>query len=96
MSEHERSPGEQRVLDQLLEHLQRNSDDERLRELATGVLAGDISLNAALSADAYTESLRPGLTRFADWYHDLDADALAEELTRSRSHIDHTEGDSTG
>jgi hypothetical protein len=41
-----------------------------------------------MSADAYAESLRPGLTGFADWRRQLDADALAAELERARSRID--------
>ncbi|HEX8343532.1 MAG TPA: hypothetical protein VF657_02140 [Actinoplanes sp.] len=94
MNGHERPLGEQRLLNQLLGHLENDSDDDCLRELATGVRNGDVSLDAALSADAYAESLRPGLTGFADWYHQLDADTRAAEIERSRTQIDKLSEDS--
>ena len=88
MNEQDGPRAEQQLLGELLKHLKRNSQDERLRELAAGVLNGDFTLHAAISADAYAESLRPGLTNFSDWYQQLDDDALAEEVTRSQAQID--------
>ncbi len=88
MTEHGRPQGEQRLLDQLLEHLKRNSDDERLRELAAGVLNGDVTLSKAVTADAYAESLNPHLATFGDWYQQLDSDALAEQIKQSQDRID--------
>ncbi|SNY58232.1 hypothetical protein [Paractinoplanes atraurantiacus] len=88
MSQHDKPPAEEPVLGPILRHLQRNSEDERIRELAAGVLNGEVSLREALTADAYADALRPGLVNFTRWRQQQGDDTLVELIEQNRAQIE--------
>ncbi len=80
-------PGRDNVVDRLLAHLEKNGDDERVRELAADVRHGRTTLAESLSASFYADALRPSLDGFVGWYQQLsDADRDAE-VDRSQAEI---------
>ena len=64
--------GQERLVDRLLAHVEKNSDDGRLRELAAGLRSGHAAWDESLRASCYAEALQPGLDSFAEWYDQLD------------------------
>ena len=84
-----------RILGQLLQHLSRNSPDERLREMASGVLKGEVSLADAVGSSAYGEAIGQRAAGFTAWYESLSdteraeqAEAGAAEIAKVRDEMD--------
>ena len=84
-----------RILGQVLQHLARTSPDERLREMASGVINGDLSLTAAAGSSYYGEAIGHRTAAFTTWYDALSdteraehANAGATEITRVRGAMD--------
>ncbi|GIM98072.1 hypothetical protein [Paractinoplanes toevensis] len=73
--------GDQRIIDRLLAHIEKNGDDERLREMATDVRRGDAQLRDFLSASEYSAALQPGLQGFTNWYERLDESERAAQFS---------------
>lgn len=69
----------------LLEHLSRDSADERLREMATGVLRGETTLAAAAGSATYGEAVRGPAAEFAAWYSSLTGSERAEHVAAVRA-----------
>ncbi|GIG91018.1 hypothetical protein [Plantactinospora endophytica] len=84
-----------RILGQLLQHIARNSPDERLREMASDVVDGRISLAEAVGSAYYGEAIAKQAAGFATWYDSLSeterreqAEAGAAEIAKVRDEID--------
>jgi hypothetical protein len=80
--------GQQRLVDKLLAHIERNGNDERLRELAAGIRSGHAGWAESLNASFYVEALHPGLNDFAGWYDQLDESERAEHAERCQQEVD--------
>lgn len=79
------SSGQERLIDTLLAHIERNAGDERLRELAAGIRSGYAGWAESLSSSFYTEALQRGLDGFTGWYDQLSDSERAE-------HAEHYQG----
>jgi hypothetical protein len=78
----------ERLVDKLLAHVAENGDDERLRELATGIRQGSAGWAESLSASFYAEALQPKLDGFIGWYDQLSETDRAEEADRCQHELD--------
>lgn len=67
-----RSRGEQQLVEQLLIHLQRETDDERLRDLASDVLGGRLSLREAMASSVYAEAVVLAVNEYRERYTAMD------------------------
>lgn len=84
-----------RILGQLLSHISRSSPDEKLREMAGGVLNGETSLADAVSSSAYSEAIGVKASGFVGWYAAMSetervqqAEVGAEEIAKVRETLD--------
>ncbi|RZU51202.1 hypothetical protein EV385_3010 [Krasilnikovia cinnamomea] len=80
--------GHERLVDRLLAHLERHSDDERLREMASGIRQGNASAAESLRASYYADALYPGLDGFAGWYQQLSESERAAHADQCRKVLD--------
>ncbi|GIE29262.1 hypothetical protein Ait01nite_023070 [Actinoplanes italicus] len=83
MSYQGRSRGEQQLVEQLLIHLQREADDERLRDLASDVLGGRLSLREAMASSVYTEAVAPAMNEYSERYTAMDQKDRDTEAQRA-------------
>jgi len=79
------------LVDKLLSHVARNSDDERLRELAAGIQKGEAGWEESLGASFYAEALAPKLEGFAGWYQSLSDDERAEHAAKCEDQLNEIE-----
>jgi len=75
-------------MDKLLAHVAENGDDERLRELATGIRRGSPGWAESLSASFYADALQPKLDSFIGWYDQLSETDRAKEADRCQHELD--------
>lgn len=80
--------GQERLVDKLLAHIEKNGNDERLRELAGGIRSGSAGWAESLSASCYAEVVLPGLNDFAGWYDTLSNSERAAQAERCQSTVD--------
>ena len=80
--------GQQRLVDKLLAHIEKNGNDTRLRELAAGIRSGSAGWAESLNASFYAEALSPGLDNFAGWYDQLSESERAEHAERCQHKVD--------
>jgi hypothetical protein len=78
-----RSHGEQQLVEQLLTHLQREADDERLRDLASDVLGGRLTLQEAMASSVYTEAVAPAMNEYNERYMAMDQKGRDTEAQRA-------------
>jgi hypothetical protein len=71
--------GQERLVDRLLDHIEKHGKDERLRELAAGIRSGNAGWAESLSASFYAEAVQPGLNDFAGWYDQLGESERAKQ-----------------
>lgn len=81
-------PGQERLVDRLLIHIEKNGKDERLRELAAGIRSEHASWVESLTASFYSEALQSGLRDFAGWYDQLSESERAEHAERCQRKVD--------
>jgi hypothetical protein len=79
--------GQERLVDKLLAHIEKNSNDERLREMAAGMRSGSAGWAESLNSSFYAEALQPGLVDFAGWYDELSESERAEHAGRCASTV---------
>jgi hypothetical protein len=77
-----RSRGEQQLVEQLLTHLQREASDARLRDLASDVLGGRLSLREAMASPSYAEAVAPAIDRYSEQHTTMDAKDQYHEAQR--------------
>lgn len=63
-------------------------DDPILREMAEGVLAGQVDLREAAASEAYGEALGRSFERFQDHYDQLDDDEREQLVARAGRQLD--------
>lgn len=78
-----RSHGEQQLVERLLTHLQREADDARLRELASDVLGGRLSLREAMASPVYAEAVAPAMEEYSERYTAMDQKGRDTEAQRA-------------
>jgi hypothetical protein len=76
-----------RILSQLLQHLSKNSPDERLREMASGVLSGQLTLSEAVGSSYYGEAIAKQTAGFSAWYDSLSESERAEQAQNAAAEI---------
>jgi hypothetical protein len=79
--------GQERLVDKLLAHIEKNGTDERLREMAAGIRSGSAGWAESLSASFYAGALEPGINDFAGWYDELSESERADHAERCASTV---------
>lgn len=82
------------ITHRILRHVADNGDNPVLRELATDVLRGNITLADGMAFSTYAEALAEGLDGFTQWYEGLsdderakEAGSCADELKKLEDHL---------
>ncbi|MFI5938141.1 hypothetical protein [Actinoplanes sp. NPDC051494] len=65
-----------------------NGSDPLLRELAEGVLSGQVNLRDAVASDVYDEAVGSAFERFSTHYDQLDADEKARLTSEAGQQLD--------
>ena len=77
-----------RMLNRLLQHLSEHSPDERLREMASSVLSGQLTVGEAVGSSYYGEAIAKQTAGFTAWYESLSDDERAEQARVGAAEID--------